>query len=231
MCIRTQEQRERVRGVATELLSNISRVKRRYVDVEYAADRRALAPRSTFITIIRSRTILRQKSCGVDWHIKPFDRSTPSSTTVPRGQRRQPGRFKAFVHALEVPVADINLTQEDADALLAMEKHKADDTTYEYPSLGGGIRVPLLSPDKRESSFSTSPGARSSSQKGRIRIGPGAWRFWLGSISAVRLIEIRTTKRSRALTCISTAKATAIDGRCRCPPSGFRRLAIPGCCC
>lgn len=46
-------------------------------------------------------------------------------------------------------MADINLTQEDADALLAMEKHKADDAVYEYPSLGGGIRVPLLSPDKR----------------------------------------------------------------------------------
>jgi len=30
-------------------------------------------------------------------------------------------------------VADINLTQEDADALLAMEKHKVDDTPYEYP--------------------------------------------------------------------------------------------------
>jgi hypothetical protein len=29
-------------------------------------------------------------------------------------------------------VADINLTQEDADALVAMEKHKADDTVYEY---------------------------------------------------------------------------------------------------
>jgi hypothetical protein len=53
----------------------------------------------------------------------------------------------------EVSVADINLTQEDADALLAMEKHKADDIPYEYPSLGGGIRVPLLSPDKRESFF------------------------------------------------------------------------------
>lgn len=38
-------------------------------------------------------------------------------------------------------MADINLTQEDADALLAMEKHKADDAVYEYPSLGGGIRV------------------------------------------------------------------------------------------
>lgn len=50
-------------------------------------------------------------------------------------------------------MADINLTQEDADALLAMEKHKADDAVYEYPSLGGGIRVSLLSPDKREAFF------------------------------------------------------------------------------
>ena len=41
-------------------------------------------------------------------------------------------------------MADINLTQEDADALLAMEKHKADEAVYEYPSLGGGVRVPLL---------------------------------------------------------------------------------------
>jgi hypothetical protein len=53
----------------------------------------------------------------------------------------------------EVTVADINLTQEDADALLAMEKHRADDAAYEYPSLGGGIRVPLLGPDKREAFF------------------------------------------------------------------------------
>lgn len=50
-------------------------------------------------------------------------------------------------------MADIKLTQEDADALLAMEKHKADDAAYEYPSLGSGIRVPLLSPDKREPFF------------------------------------------------------------------------------
>lgn len=50
-------------------------------------------------------------------------------------------------------MADINLTQTDADALLAMEKHRAEDTQYEYPSLGGGIRIPLQSPDKRESFF------------------------------------------------------------------------------
>lgn len=50
-------------------------------------------------------------------------------------------------------LADINLTQADADALLAMEKHKADDAEHEYPSLGGSIRVPLVSPDRREAFF------------------------------------------------------------------------------
>jgi len=48
-------------------------------------------------------------------------------------------------------VADIHLTQADADALLAMEKHRVDDTAYDYPGLGGAIRIPLQSPDKRES--------------------------------------------------------------------------------
>ena len=47
-------------------------------------------------------------------------------------------------------MADINLTQADADVLLAMEKHRVDDTQYEYPSLGGGIRIPLQSSDRRE---------------------------------------------------------------------------------
>ena len=31
-------------------------------------------------------------------------------------------------------MADINLTQADADVLLAMEKHKVEDTPYEYPT-------------------------------------------------------------------------------------------------
>ena len=34
-----------------------------------------------------------------------------------------------------------------------MEKHKVDDSIHEYPSLGGAIRVPLQSPDKRELFF------------------------------------------------------------------------------
>jgi hypothetical protein len=47
-------------------------------------------------------------------------------------------------------MADINLTQPEADALIAMQKHRTDDTRYSYPNLGGLISVPLRSPDKRE---------------------------------------------------------------------------------
>ncbi len=46
---------------------------------------------------------------------------------------------------------EINLTQAEANALIAMEKHRADEQEYEYPGLGGSIVVPLVSPDKRES--------------------------------------------------------------------------------
>lgn len=47
-------------------------------------------------------------------------------------------------------MAEINLIQADADALITMEKHRADDERRNYPDLGGSISVPLLSADKRE---------------------------------------------------------------------------------
>ncbi len=47
-------------------------------------------------------------------------------------------------------MADINLKQAEADILIAMEKHRVDDTRWDYPGLGGAISVPLVSPDKRE---------------------------------------------------------------------------------
>jgi Family of unknown function (DUF6978) len=50
-------------------------------------------------------------------------------------------------------VADFDLAQADADALLAMEKHRVNDTVYDYPSLGGTLRIPLQSPDIREAFF------------------------------------------------------------------------------
>lgn len=47
-------------------------------------------------------------------------------------------------------MTEILLTQAEADALFAMEKHRVDATQYDYPGLGGALRIPLLSPDKRE---------------------------------------------------------------------------------
>ncbi len=47
-------------------------------------------------------------------------------------------------------MAEINLTQADADALIAIEKHRIDDARWDYPGLSGSISVPLISKDKRE---------------------------------------------------------------------------------
>lgn len=45
---------------------------------------------------------------------------------------------------------DINLTQAEADALIALPKYKEDNKTWNYPSLGGSVSIPLISNDKRE---------------------------------------------------------------------------------
>jgi hypothetical protein len=47
-------------------------------------------------------------------------------------------------------MADINLTQAEADTLIAMEKRRLDDARWDYPGLGGSINIPLVSADKRE---------------------------------------------------------------------------------
>lgn len=45
---------------------------------------------------------------------------------------------------------DINLTQAEADALIALPKYKEDNNIWNYPSLGGSVSIPLISGDKRE---------------------------------------------------------------------------------
>ena len=45
---------------------------------------------------------------------------------------------------------ETTLTQTEADALLAMEKHRVDETRHQFPTLGGSIVVPLISANKRE---------------------------------------------------------------------------------
>lgn len=47
-------------------------------------------------------------------------------------------------------MADLNLTQAEADALITLAKHRVDTTEWEYPSLGGALSIPLVSVDRRE---------------------------------------------------------------------------------
>lgn len=49
-------------------------------------------------------------------------------------------------------MADIDLTQSEADALIALEKHRTSDERFFYP-VTGSLIVPLGSPDKRENFF------------------------------------------------------------------------------
>jgi hypothetical protein len=47
-------------------------------------------------------------------------------------------------------MADIDLTQEEADALIAMPKNRANDDIVFYPARGKSVTIPLTSEDKRE---------------------------------------------------------------------------------
>jgi hypothetical protein len=47
-------------------------------------------------------------------------------------------------------MAEINLTQAEADLLIAMEKVREDEQSWDYPGLGGQISVPVMSKNKRE---------------------------------------------------------------------------------
>jgi hypothetical protein len=47
-------------------------------------------------------------------------------------------------------MADINLTQAEADGLIGLEKHRVDDQEWSFPAPGGRVAIPLTSSDKRE---------------------------------------------------------------------------------
>jgi hypothetical protein len=47
-------------------------------------------------------------------------------------------------------MADINLTQDEADKLMAMEKCAADEQDWFFPQPGESVAIPLTSLDKRE---------------------------------------------------------------------------------
>ncbi len=47
-------------------------------------------------------------------------------------------------------MAEFILTQAEADALIAIAKHRVDGTEWDYPALGGAVSIPLISDNRRE---------------------------------------------------------------------------------
>jgi len=50
-------------------------------------------------------------------------------------------------------MADLNLTQAEADGLIAMEKHRVNEDRHDFPMAGGSLVLSLQSSDKREQFF------------------------------------------------------------------------------
>lgn len=50
-------------------------------------------------------------------------------------------------------MAEINLTQAEADVLIAMEKHHTTEERFDFPFGGSSLVIPLHSPDRREQFF------------------------------------------------------------------------------
>ena len=63
---------------------------------------------------------------------------------------------------------EYDLTQAEADGLLAMEKRRADDRVWDLPDLGGRESIPLVSVDGREDFFLDL-------QRGRINLAKGSY--------------------------------------------------------
>ena len=66
-------------------------------------------------------------------------------------------------------MTDIDPTQAEADALLAMKKVRVTDTQYDYPSMGGSIHIPLKSEDRREEFFLDVARGRFDFRKGTLQ--------------------------------------------------------------
>lgn len=47
-------------------------------------------------------------------------------------------------------MADVNLTQAEADTLIAVEKHRVSDDRSSFPTAGEKMEIPLQSADRRE---------------------------------------------------------------------------------
>lgn len=112
-------------------------------------------------------------------------------------------------------MADINLTQAEADKLMAMEKCAAEEKDWLFPSPGERIAIPLTSLDKRENFMLDVTRAQ-------IKLTKATYQNRARSAIILLRLDLdgpphtnRTAWRSRAPICTSIVKGMEINGRRR----------------
>ncbi len=113
-------------------------------------------------------------------------------------------------------MADIDITQAEADGLIAMEKKRVDNKDRLFSPPGETIAIPLISINKREHFILDVSRARIKLTKATYQNRARQVIILMRLDLMDRPIGTRTGKKSRARTFTSIARASAINGQC--PP-------------
>ena len=122
-------------------------------------------------------------------------------------------------------MADIEISQAEADALIAMEKQPVDDEKeWNFPSPGEALNIPLTSTDKRDN-FNLDV------TRGRIKLTKATYQNRARQAIILMRLDLDgpphrnpDAEEIPALICISTGKDTATNGRSRPRPTYTRTL-------
>jgi hypothetical protein len=115
-------------------------------------------------------------------------------------------------------MADIDISQVDADDLIDMEKRYVVETDWTFPTAGERLALALTSVDKREN-FMLDIVHGSNSPRQPTRTGRGRQSFSCAWISMARHIGIQTAPRFPVRISMFTGKVLVTNGQ-------FRRRAI-----
>ena len=115
-------------------------------------------------------------------------------------------------------MAEINLTQTEADALLALVKHRVDTTAWDYPSPGEKVSIPLVSVDRRESFLLDL-------SRGRINLAKGTYQSRGRQVVILARLDFGGPPHRN---CISTARDTETSGLSQCQAINSRTWPISG---
>ena len=110
-------------------------------------------------------------------------------------------------------MADLEITQSEAEALIAMEKHRASDDRYSFPLGGRSVSIPLQSVDKREQFLLDI-------SRGRIDLGRGKYQNRARQVVVLVRLDFGGSphrnpdgEKSVARTCTSTGRVSETSGR------------------